>query len=76
MNKKNLDRRYRAASIVSSLVVIGLIVYGIKTKRKAGYYALSLLFLAPAAGMITLAVSGPMLNEEGEDEVSRKAVFL
>jgi purine-cytosine permease-like protein len=76
MDKKKLDHRYRAASIVSSLVVIGLIVYGIKTKRKVGFYALALLFLAPAAGMITLAATGPMLNEKGEDEVSEKVAFL
>lgn len=67
MDQKKLDARLRASTIVSSLVLIALIAYGIKSKRKGiGYYLLSIFILAPAAGWLTAAISGPLLGTEAE----------
>lgn len=69
-NVKKADARLRAATIVSSLVLIGLVWYGIKTGKKVGFFILSIFVLAPSAAWLAFAVSGPMLQspEETKEE--------
>ena len=68
MEQKKLDARLRASAIVSSLVLIGLVIYGLKSKRKAGYYLLSIFILAPTAGWLTAAVTGLLVIDLKEEE--------
>lgn len=66
---KKTDARLRAATIVSSLVLIGLVWYGIQKGKKVGFFLLSIFILAPAAAWLTAAVSGPMIAEETKEDV-------
>ena len=63
MANKSLDKRFRAAAVVQFIVLIALMIYGIRTKRGVWYYVLSIFILSPAAGAVTLAVSGPLLGD-------------
>lgn len=66
MANKSLDKRFRAAAVVQFIVLIGLMIYGIRSKRGVWYYVLSIFILSPAAGAVTLAVSGPIVMGENE----------
>lgn len=72
-NLKNLDKRARAATIVSALVLIGLIWYGIQKGKKAGFFLLTIFVLAPAAGWLTAAATGPMIMEVPTTKEETKA---
>ena len=63
MANKSLDKRFRAAAVVQFIVLIGLMIYGIRSKRGVWYYVLSIFILSPAAGAVTLAVSGPVIGD-------------
>ena len=70
MQQQKIDARLRASAIVSSLVLIALVWYGLKSKRKAGYYLLSIFILAPTAGWLTAAISGPLVIDLKEEETA------
>ena len=68
MKTKKIDIRLRAAILVKVVLLVALIWYGIKSKRKLGYYLLSIFVIGPAAAWAVFAVSGPILRDEEASE--------